>query len=170
MQLGQAPTTVTVTIPDGVAGTLATLKAMSRYIRSFKTNPEIRQFVMTVLRGIPGKRWYAEIHRLFSWVQSNITYRMDVNGVETLHDPIAIIGQEWGDCDDMCILLATMLESAGYSTRFIACGFNVPDEFDHVFMQVLKPDRRTWLSLDPTENHGAGWQPPNIVAWLPYHN
>lgn len=111
----------------------------------------------------------AEVRACYFYVVNNIRYTQDPNGVEMLQTPVATLEIEQGDCDDMCVLLASLLEALGHPTRFVAASFDAtqPDTFSHVFLQTITPDCNRWLSLDPTEpEEKIGWQPPDIVRWL----
>jgi transglutaminase-like putative cysteine protease len=67
-----------------------------------------------------------------------------------------------GDCDDQTVLLASLLESVGYPTRFVIEGYTTPGEFEHVYMQALVFGQ--FISMDPTEQKYMGWSPPNPVS------
>ena len=68
-----------------------------------------------------------------------------------------------GDCDDQVVLLATLLESVGYPTRFVVAGYNVPGQLEHVYLQALLDGQ--WVDMDPTEQYPMGWAAPRAVAY-----
>lgn len=138
---------------------------MSAYVHNYKINPFLRQYTAKIVKSLPAKDWNAEVNAVFQFVQSNIRYLQDTYDVELLHDPLAVLQIGQGDCDDMGILLATMLASIGYLTRFVAVGF-APGVYDHVFVQVCNPDSQQWISADPTEPDPLGWFPPGIVSQM----
>lgn len=150
-------------VPDGAAGTRTVLKEMARIVRWAKLQPEMRMTAQRILSGLPGKAWLAEARQIFSWVQDNVRYQLDTNNVETLQSPDVTIAEGSGDCDDFCIVLATLLECAGHPCRFVALAFHEEGEFEHVILQTRLPERNRWLSLDATEQNGPGWHPPGAV-------
>jgi transglutaminase-like putative cysteine protease len=156
-------------ISDGPAGIKETLDYMSGFVRAGKKIPLIRTLAMSIAKQIPGKLWVEEIQEIFLYVQRNIRYIQDISDVETLATPTATLEMGQGDCDDMCVLLCALLESIGYHTRFVACGFE-DAVFEHVFVQVQLPNKAKWISLDPSENVPMGWQPPGIVCAMPKDN
>jgi len=81
-------------------------------------------------------------------VRDEIRYVQDTNGIELLHDPVTLLEIGAGDCDDKSILLASLLESIGHRTRFVAVAFE-PDRFSHVWVQDYLDGR--WVDLEPTE-------------------
>jgi hypothetical protein len=68
-----------------------------------------------------------------------------------------------GDCDDMTILLAAMLEAIGHPTRLVIVGPDPrrPRLFSHIYLEVNLRDR--WISLDPTMPFPMGWAPRAMV-------
>jgi len=54
-----------------------------------------------------------------------------------------------------------MLESIGYPTRFVVAGYN-GGGFEHVYLQAWINGR--WISMDPTEPHPMGWEPPDATV------
>lgn len=148
-------------LPDGPEGVLATLKYMAGLIKRGKTHPAIRNKAASLVQQLKQKDYYGEICTLFDFVQNNIRYVRDVDGVETVHFPEQILAQEWGDCDDKVILLGSLLQSIGHPIRLVAVGFQ-PHNFSHVFLDTSF-GRGRWLPLDPTEPHNPGWYPPGIL-------
>ena len=94
-------------------------------------------------------------------------YIKDINGVETLADPLQVVRQGQGDCDDKATLIATLLESIGHPTRFVAVGFNA-GELSHVYVETKLGSR--WIALEPTEPVQMGWCVPNVVTRRICHN
>jgi transglutaminase-like putative cysteine protease len=171
MPVLRALPSITMSIPEGEAGTRETLKLMRSLVRLYKSNPYIRDFAGNLVKGLPGKAWFSEIRAIFSYVQTNIRYTQDINGVETLQTPTATLGLGYGDCDDMCTLLCSLLEAVGHPTAFIAVGFE-PGEYEHVYVLTMAGDdpNRQWISLDPTEPNPMGWYPPDTVSFMKVEN
>lgn len=157
-----------MSIPEGKAGVQTTLKIMSDLTKAGKTNPAIRQRATSLVQDLKSKDRIGEIRRLFNYVQNSIRYVRDIHNVETLHFAEQVMSQEYGDCDDKSVLLASLLESIGHPTRFVAVGF-APGEYSHVFVDTQIGNKK-WLSLDATEPRPMGWRPPDIVEILPWYN
>lgn len=155
---------VTVMIRGGLAGVRETLGQMRRLVRQYRVDPELRQAATSIVFLTPERDHLAEIEAVFRWVQQNVRYVRDVHEVETLSSPDKTLQGRVGDCDDQATLLATLLESIGYPTRFVATGYQVEGELEHVYLQVFVDGE--WLDLDPTEHHHVGWSPPDPVAML----
>jgi transglutaminase-like putative cysteine protease len=166
-------------IPEGKAGVQATLKMMSDLVKAGKKNPAIRQRATNLTQDLPQKDRIGEIRKLFDYVQNSIRYVRDIHDVETLHYAEQVMSQEYGDCDDKAVLMASLLEAIGFTTRFVAVGFQ-PGVYSHVFVDVRIGNGRgavhpslnfgQWLTLDTTEPQPMGWRPPGIVEILPWYN
>jgi transglutaminase-like putative cysteine protease len=151
---------------------------MSALVKDGKKNIVIRQRAASLVQNLPQKDRLGEIRALFDFVKDHIRYVRDVRNVETQYFPEQILNQEYGDCNNKSVLLASLLEAIGHPTRFSAVGFE-PERFSHVFVDTAIGtntrgtnihNNRKWLSLDPTENKPMGWRPPGIVNWLPWYN
>lgn len=156
-------------IPEGREGVAATLRLMRQVTRKYKTNQRVRLLAIGLVKPLDGtrKNYGEQVKRLFDFVQNNIGYIRDIRGVETIQTPDVTLQLGAGDCDDKSTLLATLLESIGHPTRFYAMGF-FPSKFSHVIVQTKVGNK--WVSLDATEPHGVGWEPPHIVERMICHN
>lgn len=135
-----------------------------------KKNPAVRKKAVQLTNNLPPKKWIAEITALHKFVRDGIRYVKDINGVETVHTADAVLRIGSGDCDDKSVLLASLLESIGHPTRFVAVGFK-PEHYSHVFVQTrVGRDPGKWLSLETTEPVAVGWEPKNVVSRIVKHN
>lgn len=148
-------------LPSGPAGVRATLKIMKRWRDQYKTNPTIRNLALQLTTGLPQKDHRGEIERVHAFVRDSIRYVRDVAGVETLQTPLKTLELRAGDCDDKSTLIATLLASIGYPTRFVAVGF-APGRFSHVFAEVRRGT--AWIALETTEYWPVGKKPPGIAS------
>jgi hypothetical protein len=152
-----------VALADGHRGVEQTLGTMRALVNQFRTNLDIRQTATATIFLTPEKNQLAEAHALFELVRDGIRYTRDINGVETLSTPLMTLQGRVGDCDDQVVLLATLLESVGYPTRFVVAGYNYPGELEHVYLQALLDGQ--WIDMDPTEHYPMGWAAPRPVAY-----
>lgn len=165
MQLTPHRPSILAGLPSGSPGVAATLAAMSRLVNAYKASPLLRDEALSLLMSVPSKQWMKEIAAIFECVRNRIRYTRDIIGVETLQTPLATLDIGAGDCDDMSTLLATMLASVGYVTRFVAVGFSAPGDYSHVYVEVAIPSLPgAWMALDATMAHPMGWAPPNPKA------
>jgi hypothetical protein len=152
-------------IPSGYPGTLQTVEQVCELIKTGAKDFTVRQSAIDILlqRAVKPKDYLAEIKALFEWVQQNIRYTKDTFRVEVLHSAKRMLELRAGDCDDMTILLGSMLEAVGHPVRLVLSGADParPDQFSHIYLEVLY--RNQWLALDATMPHAMGWSSPAPV-------
>lgn len=154
-------------IPSGKAGTIATLKIMGQLVKDGKKMLPIRQLALSLVGANDQKDWTGEIKNLHAFVRDKIRYVRDVRGVETISTADKILESGQGDCDDKSVLLASLLESIGHPTRFVAIALGGP-EFEHVYVETKLGSN--WLALETTEPVNIGWSAPGVTSRLIYYN
>ena len=136
---------------------------MRQLVRAYKKSVPIRQLAFAIIDRVRGhKNFSAQVRAIHNWVQSNIQYVKDVNGTETLATPTKTLEFGKGDCDDQSVLLASLLESIGHPTRFVAIKVKPCGPFVHVFTETKIGAR--WYPLETTEPWPAGKGPPKFAA------
>lgn len=140
---------------------------MSELVKRSKKNPDLRAFALSLVRRNGQKDYAGEVRDIHAFVRDRIRYVKDVTGVETLHTPEKLLELRQGDCDDKSTLLASLLESIGHPTRFIAVGFR-PGRFDHVYVETKIGPR--WVGLETTEPWPPGRVPPNPITRMVWTN
>ena len=89
------------------------------------------------------------------FVQKKVRYVRDIEGIEQLHDPLTMIdqikkGNSQGDCDDMSLLIATLLLSIGHQPFFTIVRYH-PGPWAHIYVTVYEKNwgkERVRLVLD----------------------
>ena len=146
-------------IPDGFAGSLATLSAMRKIVLQFRHDPRIKSFALKLTAGCDEGR--DEVEAIFYYVRDRFVYVPDPDEFEMIAWPTTLLKIGQGDCDDKAILLNSLLESIGYKTRFKAIGYE-PGVLSHVFSEVRL--KNSWVSMDANDEAAVlGWVPPGIV-------
>lgn len=121
---------------------------------------------MQVLSVVPQKSWLAEVRAIQEFVRDQIRYTRDVRDVETLATPDKTLEFLQGDCDDKSVLVASMLESVGHPTRFVAIGRD-PNTFEHVLVETKIGGK--WVTVETTEPVQVGWYPAGFPYRLVYN-
>jgi transglutaminase-like putative cysteine protease len=138
-------------------------------VKDWKKSLPLRTLTLSVVEGVPGhKNFLAQVKRVRDYVRGNIAFVKDINGVETIHTPEATIRNRAGDCDDQSVLVASMLESIGHPTRFVAIKMKPFGPFVHVFTETRVGNR--WLPVETTENWPVGMHPPKFAARMVVDN
>lgn len=154
-------------IPEGAAGTRATLSAMADAARAAHVTLEVRDLAESIIAAVDGKDFRGEVQAIQDWVKNNIRYTRDPIYVETLKLPAALLEARQGDCDDQATLVAALLMSIGFKARFVAIGTNAIGQFDHVYTEVRLGNG--WLSVETTEPVEIGWRPQGVVSRMVEH-
>jgi transglutaminase-like putative cysteine protease len=151
-------------VPTGKSGTLVTARMIADMIREGAKDFVVRQQAIRIFRDfcVPPKDRRGEVGALFRWVRKSIRYTRDIYRVELLHTPRRMLELRAGDCDDMTILLGSMLLATGYPVRLVLTGFRPqkPHAYSHIYLQVLVCGR--WVALDATMDRPLGWEPPAL--------
>jgi transglutaminase-like putative cysteine protease len=161
-----------IQIPDGVAGVDATLAIMSELVHQYQDNDELRAVARDIISVVPSKSYSAEARMLFYFVRDEIRYTRDPNRFELVQSPDKTLAFAHGDCDDMSVLLATLLESVGHHTRFFAAGFN-GGPIEHVWVEtkIGGRDGNRWFAMDATERGlDFGQRPSGITETVLWTN
>jgi transglutaminase-like putative cysteine protease len=149
-------------VPSGPRGTLVTARLIADLIRSGAKDFYVRQKAIQIFRerGVPARDRFGEVRALFEWVHDNIRYTRDIFRVELLHSARRMLELRAGDCDDMTILLGSMLVSTGHPVRLVLAGFRPdrPHVYSHVYPEVHVG--RRWIAIDASTDRPIGWAPP----------
>ena len=130
------------------------LNQTAEYMRELawegQTSPLVREFAINALRRVKPKDALSEVGALYYACCRDIHYLGDPIGNELLQHPEVTINTAAGDCDDMSILLGSVLLmseilSVGYPCRYKLVGFkNGPPS--HVFLEANVNNK--WIALD----------------------
>lgn len=155
-------------LPPGASGTKATLQLMSRLVNRYKRSPDVRESALSLISDLLQKDRRGEAAAIFAFVRDHIRYVRDIRGLETVQTPPVTLDIAAGDCDDKSTLLAAMLESIGFPTRFVAVGHSAPGSYSHVYVEALIGS--AWTPLDATMPHALGWAPRPPVSRMQVNN
>lgn len=148
-------------MPRGFLGTSETVRRIKGLIRQGTRDFYVRQKAIDILleRKVKPKDYLGEVKALFEWVQQSVRYTKDAFRVEMVHSARRMLELVAGDCDDMAILLGSMLQSIGHPVRLILTGPDParPTLFTHIYIEVLH--KGVWIPLDPTMPNVVGWHP-----------
>ncbi len=134
---------------------------MSRLTRIGKKSFAVHKAALSRVRGCAQKDWQCEVKQLHAFVRDSIRYVQDPIDIERIQTPDKTLELAAGDCDDKAILLASMLESLGHPSRFVAIGFE-PGTYSHVYVETKIG--ANWIPLETTEPVEAGWEPPPALV------
>lgn len=154
-------------IPDGEAGTWATLARMRTLAREGAKDPVVRATAERIVRDAgasPGS--LAALAALHRFVADRIGYERDPAGIEQLTTPRRTLEKRREDCDGKATLLAALLAAVSHPARVafraISTDWRTPRRFTHVF-NVARLAGRV-IPMDATyPGTQLGWQYPRAV-------
>lgn len=161
-------------LADGDKGIALTIWVMRRLVEGIEgaCSPQIRQLALQITQGLDAHDKAGQIAAILDWVKQNIDFRGEYK--ETIQSPmVTAFKLKGGDCDDHSTLIAALLKSLGFKTRFntVASDSADPRQFTHVFAEVLDPATRQWTALDSTVQESyPGWRPTRVYReqdWKP---
>jgi transglutaminase-like putative cysteine protease len=162
--MGRQRASLHLTLPNSKEGIAETLKHMRALVEQGKSDMRVRDVANKIVYQIPGKAWLAQMRAVFNWVRNNIRYTLDTNSTEVIQGAEQTLTLRYGDCDDFCILIATLLEQLGYATCFCALSFDAPGQFSHVIVLAELEGELAPVALDATEKEPMGWFPPGATG------
>lgn len=121
---------------------------MRRVAHSRKGHPLVRQLALTILKthNVASQNYVQEALAIGRYVKEKVRYVRDIAGMEQLHDPVTMIDQiqrgvAQGDCDDMSLLIATLLLSIGHQPFFRIVRYkNGVGPYNHIYVVVYEKD------------------------------
>ncbi len=141
--------------------------------------PEVRNEAAEVARSYPGAYNIYQVCALFDMVKENIEYVSDPRGNDVWESANVTLKVGAGDCEDQAILLSSMLEAVGGTTRVYltdthafaavyignetseieAAVKGIRAYYGNVDVNYLTDEYGSWLMLDPTSSLYAGGLP-----------
>ena len=102
-----------------------TTSIMNALVERHKTDVQVRIDVADIVRN--ARLVDGDVRGLcdavYAWVRGRVKYWKDTSGVETIQAPHVTLALGIGDCDDMSVLAATILQAAGVETKWLLLGY-----------------------------------------------
>ena len=161
--MGNKPIRHVETIPNGDAGIDAIVAKMWGLIYKDRNDPS----VLREARKLKKQTDYRTIEATFNYVWKNYKYVPDPVDSEHLTAPRHIIARKTPhmDCDEMVVLLVSLLQANGIPGRIITIAWRKKD-FSHVIASAKIGN--IWILLDPTKKRagfGGTVSPMNKKFW-----
>jgi len=143
------------------------LDLIAQQIDASQRDPETRAVALSMVSHLPKQcaGWAcedAEVATVFWWVKNNIAYRQDPRDYDLYATAKRTLQVRAGDCDDMVILLGSILAILGY--RVGATVISADNRNWHIYTTVGVHSRANpgaYMALDPTQAPAIpGWEPP----------
>jgi hypothetical protein len=160
-------------LSSGEKGNLQTVKFMQKIARQQSGDPIIRRLALNILDyySVPSHAYVQEALAIGDYVKTKVRYVRDPDGIEYIQSPVDMVGQivngqAQGDCDDMSLLIATLLLSVGHQPRFRCVRYSgMFGNFNHIYVvdyekDLGSPKRRVVLDAI-VKNYPIGFEVPH---------
>lgn len=137
LQLGSGPSTVDRFVRE-----------LSRFKHAPRELAYVRRLALELVQDAAPNDDVEEVRRLWEYVRDGVRYVRDVHNVDTLQSPRMTLDTLQGDCDDKSLLLASLLESIGYATRFVVSATSPRGSYNHVYVEAFVPRLGRWIPLE----------------------
>jgi transglutaminase-like putative cysteine protease len=138
--------------------------------RAILKDARIRLFAEKITSGLATRDFLSEYACILNWVRVHIRYTRDPTIVEQVKEPSVIIETENGDCDDMTVLVGTLVGAMGGKVRYVAGAFSRSlmgdSRYTHVWAEAYDPVSKCWVVLDPVPGRNVGDMLNKIVDTL----
>ena len=133
---------------SGDPGTEQTIALMRRLIDEALRDSSIIRLAKDIVSGVAAFDEMGEAGAVYHWVLNNIRFTKDPVNKEALYPPAELLKIRAGDCDDISMLMATLLMALGYPARLITVSANPgdPSQFSHVYVEGQVGG--AWIPLD----------------------
>ena len=121
---------------ESILGIEDRLQRMKRMTEEGRISPRIRQLVGRLVRDCPERDQECELRAIHDYIAAQTRFLDDIRDLELFQQPEITLEFGAGDCDDLSILAASMLESAGFKTQLVAVGH---EDYEHVFVRTQSP-------------------------------
>lgn len=159
-------------LAPGRAGSLQTAELMASLVRDAAVKDKALELEATRILTSNGLDSHSDPYEiadtLFRYVQ-RLHYIHDPAGAfDSVQSAQQVLREGKGDCDDLSVVLASLLAMVGFKPRFVLAKYKEETEgFDHVYVDLELPRGR--IALDPTSRkHGIGWESGKAIERVAY--
>lgn len=154
------------TLLSGDAGVEQTIAHMRSLVDEALRDSSVIRLAADIVRDVPAFDDVAEAQAIYNWMRRNIRFTKDPVNKEKLYPPAELLKIRAGDCDDISMLLATLLMAVGYPARLVTVAASSnPDQFSHVYAEGEVPaGSGNWIPMDPARYDSQfGVAPPMVT-------
>lgn len=134
-----------------------TLVVMAKLIQKGQYDARLRLLTETIIADLQPHDYLSEYLAVLNWVRKNVRYSRDPRTIEQVKTPDVTLETRTGDCDDLSVLIGSMVGQIGAQLRLVAGGFRDgarhPQTGEpilaHVWLEAFEPNVKAWVVLDP---------------------
>lgn len=138
-------------IPDGLPGTLATLRAIFQAIKRGQVDPPVVRFTRDAIGNADFRQERKIIQRIMAAWAKRVRILEDPVDADWIQEAAVMLSERRGDCDDLVVAVGSSLEHVGFPVELVV-GSTDPrgvEAFGHVWLRAWMPQAGAWVSVDP---------------------
>ena len=141
---------------------------MARETQLAQEDASLRLFAETLVTGLFPHDYLSEYAAVLNWVRLHIRYVRDPVTIEQVKTPRAVLETEGSDCDDMSVLIGSLLGTLGAKIRYVAGAFTNNSDgtpaLTHVWCEAWEPNIKGWVVLDPVPGRRVGQMLGKLIS------
>ncbi len=157
----------------GDNGTAQTIGLIRRAREQALRDPAVRAIAGRIVAGIPPNNLAGQCKAIYEWVKRNIAFVRDPVGHETVSSPRWTLQAGFGDCDDLALLIASMVGVVGIESRLVTVALqpNAPESFSHIYAEAFighnwggtrASAEERWVTMDTARSNARFDREPSL--------
>ena len=140
--LGSLAKIIKKPLASGARGNLKTVNYMKQIANKVNGHPKLVKLANNIVQyySVPSMHYKDEAYAIGDYIKQHVRYVRDPLGIEMLTDPLTMIdmmerGEATGDCDDISLLIATLMLSLGHNPYFAIVKYdkNIKN-YNHIYV------------------------------------
>jgi len=142
-----------IPISDGITGVRQIVARLNRMKRYYGQLPAMRAVALGIAGTLVDNDQAGNVARLADYVRRGVVYQTDPFNAEFTQTPDRMLleinsrGFTHGDCDDHCLLFASMAEALGVQTQIVGVMAPGSDTYNHVICVTYPNDEPVQIDL-----------------------
>lgn len=118
------------------------------YLKKIVTEDiELRSLAASITKGCPSGNKECQLNKIYRYVVDNYDYYSDPRNNEFIQSPKDTLRIKGGDCEDLTILLSSLLENLGFKTYLVltdnhayalACDVNTDELWEYIEQSIIE--------------------------------
>lgn len=162
-----APRSIVFRLNNGSPDAEQIIEHLAWFAIQYGKNPCVVGFARRLVQGITESNAVeAQFSAVGTFILDSFTYQADPRGAEYVRSPIRMLseycknGYARGDCDDITLLAASLLNALGIPVRILAVKLDPAGPYNHVLIQANIRGTWRWLDGCNKDNPQKEWPSP----------
>lgn len=158
------PRSVAFALHNGESDAAQIIEYLGRFALEYGKSPCVIRFARCLIGGITENNAVGhQFDIVGNFVLDHVTYVADPRGAEYVRSPLRLIkeyqcrGYGQGDCDDMTLFAASLLNALGFPVKIVAVKINGSSNYNHVLLQAMVAGEWKWFDGCNKDNPSKAW-------------